>query len=84
MYSSLRINRKEGETSSLKEDSKKVAKMSFRYITIAITFVVCMIILAAIESQFIEPNRGVLSGNFVVSAMAAGYVGEILKNKLGL
>ena len=27
MYSSLRVNRKEGETSSVKDDSKKVAKM---------------------------------------------------------
>lgn len=54
MYSSLRVNRKEGETSSVKDDSKKVAKMVFRYIAIAITFVVCMVVLVAVESQFVE------------------------------
>lgn len=84
MYSSLRVNRKEGETSSVKDDSKKVAKMVFRYVAIAITFVVCMVALIAIESQFFEPNKGIVFGDFFVSAMIAAFVGGFLKKKLGL
>lgn len=84
MYSSLRVNRKEGETSSVKDDSKKVAKMVFRYVAIAITFIVCMVVLVAIESQFIEPNKGFVCGDFVVSSIAANLVGSFLKKKLGL
>ena len=84
MYSSLRVNRKEGEASSVKDDSKKVAKMVFRYVAIAITFVVCMVVLVAIESQFVEPNKGFIFGDFAVSAMAAAFVGSFLKKKLGL
>ena len=83
MYSSLRVNRKEGETSSVKDDSKKVAKMVFRYVAIAITFVICMIVLVAIESQFMEPNKGFILADFAVSAMAAAFVGSFLKKKLG-
>lgn len=83
MYSSLRVNRKEGETSSVKDDSKKVAKMVFRYVAIAITFVICMIVLVAIESQFMEPNKGFIFADFAVSAMAAAFVGSFLKKKLG-
>lgn len=84
MYSSLRVNRKEGETSSVKDDSKKVAKMVFRYVAIAITFVVCMFVLVAVESQFVEPSKGFICGDFAVSAMAAVFVGSFLKKKLGL
>ena len=84
MYSSLRVNRKEGETSSVKDDSKKVVKMVFRYVAIAITFVVCMVVLVAIESQFVEPNKGFICGDFIVSAIAANFVGSFLKKKLGL
>lgn len=84
MYSSLKVNRKEGETSSVKDDSKKVAKMVFRYAVIAITFVVSMVVLVAIESKFVEPNKGFICGNFVVSAIAANFVGSFLKKKLGL
>lgn len=84
MYCSLRVNRKEGEPSSVNDDSKKVAKMVFRYVAISITFVVCMIVLVAIESQFVEPNKGFIFGDFAVSAMAAAFVGSFLKKKLGL
>lgn len=84
MYCSLRVDRKEGESSSVKDDSKKVAKMVFRYIAIAITFVVCMVVLAAVESQFVEPNKGFICGDFVVSAIAANFVSSFLKKKLGL
>lgn len=82
MYSSLRVNRKEGETSSVKDDSKKVAKMFFRYVAIAITFVVCMVVLVAVESQFVEPNKGFICGDFAVSALIANYVGHFLKKRL--
>lgn len=84
MYSSLRVNIKEGETSSVKDDSKKVAKIVFRYVAIAITFVVCMVVLVAIESQFMEPNKGFICGDFVVSAIVANFVGSFLKKKLVL
>lgn len=84
MYCSLRVDRKEGESSSVKDDSKKVAKMVFRYIAIAITFVVCMIVLVAVESLFVEPNKGFICGDFVVSAIAANFVSSFLKKKLGL
>ena len=84
MYCSLRVNRKEGESSSVNYDSKKVAKMVFRYIAIAITFVVCMVVLVSIESQFVEPNKGFIFGDFAVSAMASAFVGRFLKKKLGL
>ena len=84
MYSSLKVNRKEGETSSVKDDSKKVAKMVFRYVAIAITFIVCMVVLVAVESQFVEPNKGLICGDFVVSAIVANFVGSFLKKKLGL
>lgn len=84
MYSSLRVNKNEGETSSVKDDSKKVAKMVFRYVAIAITFIVCMVVLVAIESQFVEPNKGFIFGDFAVSAMVAAFVGRFLKKKLGL
>lgn len=84
MYSSLRVNRKEGETSSVKEDSKTVAKMVFRYAAVVISFVVCMVVLIAIEAQFLEPNKGFVFGDFAVSAMVASFVGKLLKNKLGL
>lgn len=83
MYSSLKVNRKEGETSSVKDDSKKVAKMVFRYVAIAITFVVCMIVLVAVESQFVEPNKGFISADFAVSALIANFVGHFLKKRLG-
>lgn len=84
MYSSLRVNQKEGESSSVKDDSKKVAKMVFRYVAIAITFVVCMVVLVAIESQFMEPNKGFIFGDFAASALVANFVGSFLKKKLGL
>lgn len=84
MYSSLRVNRKEGETSSVKDDSKKVAKMVFRYAVIAITFVVCMVVLVAVESQFVDPNKGFIFADFAVSALIANFVGHFLKKKLGL
>lgn len=84
MYSSLRVNRKESEVSSVKEDGKVVAKMVFRYVSIAVTFIVCMVILVAIEAQFVEPNKGFIFGDFAVSAMASGFVGSLLKKKLGL
>lgn len=84
MYCSLRVNRKEGEPSSVKDDSKKVAKMVFRYIAIAITFVVCMVVLVSVESLFVEPNKGFICGDFVVSAIAVNFVGRFLKKKLGL
>lgn len=83
MYCSLRVNRKEGETSSVKDDSKKVAKMVFRYVVIAITFVVCMVVLVAIESQFMEPNKGFIFADFAVSAVVANFVGHFLKKRLG-
>ena len=83
MYSSLKVNRKEGETSSVKDDSKKVAKMVSRYVAIAITFVVCMAVLVAIESQFMEPNKGFIFAVFAVSAMVANFVGHFLKKRLG-
>ena len=83
MYCSLRVNRKEGETSSVKDDSKKVTKMLFRYVGIAITFIVCMVVLVAIESQFIEPNKGFIFGDFAVSALIANFVGHFLKKRLG-
>lgn len=82
MYSSLRVNRKEGETSSVKDDSKKVAKMVFRYVVIAITFVVCMVVLVAVESQFVEPNKGFIFAGFAVSALIANFVGHFLKKRL--
>lgn len=84
MYCSLRVNRKEGEASSVKDDSKKVAKMVFRCVAIAITFVVCIVVLIAIESQFVEPNKGFICGDFAISAIAAAFVGSFLKKKLGL
>lgn len=84
MYNSLRVNRKEGETSSVKDDSKKIVKMVFRYVSIVITFVVCMVVLVAVESQFVEPNKGFICGDFVVSAITANFVGSFLKKKLGL
>ncbi len=84
MYSSLRVNRKEGETSSVKEDSKKVAKMCFRYVSIVISFILCMVVLIAIEAQFVEPSKGFIFGDFAVSTMAANFVGRFLKKKLGL
>ena len=84
MYCSLRVNRKEGESSSFKDDSKKVAKMVLRYVAIVITFVVCMVVLIAIESQFVESNKGFICGDFAVSAMAAAFVGSFLKKRLGL
>lgn len=84
MYSSLRVNRKEGETSSVREDSKKVAKMVFRYAAIVITFLICMVVLIAVESQFLEPNKGVVCGDFAISAMTAAFVGNFLKKRLGL
>lgn len=83
MYSSLKVNRKEGETSSVKDDSKKVAKMVSRYAAIAIAFVVCMAVLVAIESQFMEPNKGFIFADFAVSAMVANFVGHFLKKRLG-
>ena len=83
MYCSLRVNRKEGETSSVKDDSKKVAKMVFRYAAIAISFVVCMALLVTIESQFMEPNKGFIFADFAVSAMVANFVGRFLKKRLG-
>ena len=43
-----------------------------------------MIVLVAIESQFVEPNKGFIFGDFAVSAMAAAFVGSFLKKKLGL
>lgn len=84
MYCSLRVNRKEGEPSSVKDDTKKVAKMVFRYVSIAITFIFCMVVLVSIEFQFVEPNKGFICGDFVVSAIAANFVGSFLKKKLGL
>lgn len=83
MYSSLKVNRKEGETSSVKDDSKKVAKVVFRYVAIAITFVVCMIVLVSVESQFVEPNKGFIFADFAVSALIANFVGHFLKKRLG-
>lgn len=83
MYCSLRVNRKEGETSSVKDDSKKVAKMVSRYVAIAIAFVVCMAVLVVIESQFMEPNKGFIFADFAVSAMVANFVGHFLKKRLG-
>ena len=83
MYSSLRVNRKEGETSSVKDDSKKVAKMVFRYVAIAITFVVCMVVLVAVESQFVDPNKGFIFADFAVSALIANFVGHFLKKRFG-
>lgn len=40
--------------------------------------------LVSIESQFVEPNKGFIFGDFAVSAMAAAFVGSFLKKKLGL
>lgn len=84
MYSWLRVNRKEGEVSSMKEDTKTVGKMIFRYTAIALTFFICMGLLIAVEAQLMEPNKGIVSGDFVVSVLAASFVGKVLKKKLGL
>lgn len=84
MYSWLRVNRKEGEVSSMKEDTKTVGKMIFRYTAIVLTFFICMGLLIAVEAQFMEPNKGVVSGDFFTSALAASFVGKVLKKKMGL
>ena len=57
--------------------------MVSRYVVIAISFVVCMVVLVAIESQFVEPNKGFIFADFAVSAMVANFVGHFLKKKLG-
>lgn len=84
MYSWLRVNRKEGEMSSMKEDTKTVGKIILRYTAIVLTFFICMGLLIVVEAQFMKPNKGVVFGDFFTSVLAASFVGKVLKKKLGL